>query len=93
MPNIQNRFLDGFSSCSHSSPPDESYLGFGVQDKQRVLSLPTIWFQIDTAIFRGHLDEMMPDVDCFDHSLPPIDPNAGSVRVSAAALVSQLAVS
>jgi hypothetical protein len=60
----------------------------GVQRKLRVVSLPATWFQIDAANLRGHLDMMMPNFNCFDHSFPPIDLNSGSS--SAPAVVRRL---
>jgi hypothetical protein len=61
-------------------------LGFGVQRKLRVVSLPTTWSRacgIDAANLRGHLDLMMPGFNRFDHSFPPIDLDSGSGSAAA----------
>jgi hypothetical protein len=45
----------------------------GDQRKRRVVSLLTIWFQIDEARLRGYLDMTMPNLDGLDDSFNPID--------------------
>ena len=40
-----------------------------------------LWFHIDAANLRGHLDIVEPNLDCLGCSFIPIDLDSGSVRV------------
>jgi hypothetical protein len=57
----------------------ENLSGFGFQRK-RAVSLTRNGFQIDAANLRGHLDGTMPNLNCFDYFILPIDLDFGSVR-------------